>query len=163
MANQYFRLSWQILIDRNKPKISSKWSSLKSISKSKYIFVEKLPTHVWTEPFKKLWPVKDPRAVTNSPGRLAALNDLKMMQFAINCQCQFLWLTISLFTKRWSASTIAITFVKKLDNHGLFFVYFRSFQTNITNFYNKYMWKNVHPVYSAGIWTHNLRNMSLFP
>ena len=24
---------------------------------------------------------------------------------------------------------------------GLFFVYFQSFQTNITNFYNKYMWK----------------------
>ena len=25
------------------------------------------------------------------------------------------------------------------------------------------MWKNVHPVYGAGIRTHNLRNVSLFP
>ena len=31
------------------------------------------------------------------------------------------------------------------------------------NFYNKYMCKNVHPVYGAVIWTHNLQNMSLFP
>ena len=30
-------------------------------------------------------------------------------------------------------------FLKKWANPGLFFVYFRSFQTN--NFYNKYMWK----------------------
>ena len=29
------------------------------------------------------------------------------------------------------------------------------------NFYNKLMWKNVRPVYSAGIWTHDLQNMSL--
>ena len=40
------------------------------------------------------------------------------------------------------------------------FVYFRSFQTNITNIYNKYMWKNVHPVYGAGIRTHDLWNES---
>ena len=25
------------------------------------------------------------------------------------------------------------------------------------------MWKNVHPVYGAGIQTHNLQNMSLLP
>ena len=25
------------------------------------------------------------------------------------------------------------------------------------------MWKNVHPVYGAGIRTHNLQNVSLFP
>ena len=31
----------------------------------------------------------------------------------------------------------------KWANPGLFFVYFWSFQTNITNFCNKYMWKNV--------------------
>ena len=31
------------------------------------------------------------------------------------------------------------------------------------NFYNKYMWKNVHPVYGAGIRTHDLWNVSLFP
>ena len=54
-------------------------------------------------------------------------------------------------------------FKKKWANPGLFFVYFRSFQTNITKFYNKYMWKNVHPVYSDGILTHDLWNVSLFP
>ena len=31
------------------------------------------------------------------------------------------------------------------------------------NFYNKYVWKNVHPVYCTGIRTHDLQNMSLFP
>ena len=31
------------------------------------------------------------------------------------------------------------------------------------NFYNIYMWKNVHSVYSAGIQTHDLQNVSLFP
>ena len=48
----------------------------------------------------------------------------------------------------------------KWANPGLFFVYFWSFQTNITNFNNKYLWKNVHPVYSVGIRTHVLRNES---
>ena len=38
---------------------------------------------------------------------------------------------------------------------------FSVFQTNITNFYNKYMWKNAHPVYGAGIRTHDLQDMSL--
>ena len=28
---------------------------------------------------------------------------------------------------------------------------------------NKLMWKNVHPVYCAGIWTHDLSNMSCLP
>ena len=30
-------------------------------------------------------------------------------------------------------------------------------------FYNKYMWKNVHPVYGAGIRTHNIWKVSLLP
>ena len=30
-------------------------------------------------------------------------------------------------------------------------------------FYNKYMWKNVHPLNCAGIRTHDLRIVSLFP
>ena len=34
-------------------------------------------------------------------------------------------------------------FFIKWANPGLFFVYFRSFQTNNTIFYNKSMWKNV--------------------
>ena len=31
------------------------------------------------------------------------------------------------------------------------------------NFYNKHMWKNLHPVYGARIQTHNLWSVSLFP
>ena len=31
------------------------------------------------------------------------------------------------------------------------------------NFYNKSMWKYVHPVFGAGIQTHNLSNMSRHP
>ena len=57
---------------------------------------------------------------------------------------------------------MAFYFFIKWANPGLFIVYFWSFHTNITNFYNKYMWKNVQPVY-AGIWTHDLRNMRLLP
>ena len=49
-------------------------------------------------------------------------------------------------------------FFKKWANPGLFFVYFWSFQTNITIFTT-----NVHPLYGAGIRTHNLWNVSLFP
>ena len=38
------------------------------------------------------------------------------------------------------------------------------FQTNITIFItNRYMGRNVHPVYGAGILTHNLQNTSLLP
>ena len=40
-----------------------------------------------------------------------------------------------------------IHLLKNWANPGLFFVYFWSFQSNITIFCNKYMWKNVHPVY----------------
>ena len=53
-------------------------------------------------------------------------------------------------------------FKKNLGQPGLLFVYFRSFQKHY-NFYNKYMWKNVHPVYGAGIQTHNLRNCESLP
>ena len=31
------------------------------------------------------------------------------------------------------------------------------------NFYNKSMWKNVHPLYNAGIWTHDISYMSRHP
>ena len=40
---------------------------------------------------------------------------------------------------------------------------FLVFSNKHYNFYNKYMWKNVHPVYGPGIRTHELWNMSLFP
>ena len=40
---------------------------------------------------------------------------------------------------------------------------FGLFKQTSLQFYNKYMWKNVHPVYGAGIRTHDLQNVSLFP
>ena len=42
------------------------------------------------------------------------------------------------------------------------FIYFRSFQTNITIFTTN-ICENVHPVYGAGIRAHDLWNMSLLP
>ena len=42
------------------------------------------------------------------------------------------------------------------------FSLFSTFQANITIFTTNYV-KNVHPVYGAGIRTHNLQNMSLLP
>ena len=46
----------------------------------------------------------------------------------------------------------------------LFFFYFRSFAYKHQNsFYNKLMWKNVHPVYGAGIRTHDLQIACLIP
>ena len=55
------------------------------------------------------------------------------------------------------------TFLKKWANPCIFVVYFRSLKQTSLQFYNKYMWKNVHPVYGAGIRTHDLQIMSLFP
>ena len=40
---------------------------------------------------------------------------------------------------------------------------FSVFSSKQYNFYNKTMWKNVHPVYGARIRTHNLLNMSRHP
>ena len=40
---------------------------------------------------------------------------------------------------------------------------FGLFKQTSLQFYSKYMWKKVHPVYSAGIQTHDLQNMSLLP
>ena len=58
----------------------------------------------------------------------------------------------------------AIIFILKWAIPDLFFVYFRSFSNKHQyNFYNKSMWINVHPLYSAGIWTHSLHNASLIP
>ena len=54
-------------------------------------------------------------------------------------------------------------FFKKKGQPWPLFRLFSVFSNKQYNFYNKYMWKNVHPVYGAGIWTHNLQNVSLFP
>ena len=67
---------------------------------------------------------------------------------------------IGSFTRTVSASTV---FFKKWDNLGLFFIYFRAFQTNNTIFNKKSMWKNVLPIYIAGIQTHDLLNTSRHP
>ena len=45
---------------------------------------------------------------------------------------------------------------------GLFLIIF-VFSNKHYNIYSKYMWKNVHPVYSGGIWRHDLQNLSLLP
>ena len=56
--------------------------------------------------------------------------------------------------------TVANLFLKEWANPGPFFVYFRSFQTNNTIFYNKSMWKNVQlsiqytvPGFEPTFWT----------
>ena len=58
---------------------------------------------------------------------------------------------------------IAQDWIFKWANLGLFFVYFGSFFKKHYNFYNKWMRKNVHLVFSAGIRTVDLSNMSLHP
>ena len=40
---------------------------------------------------------------------------------------------------------------------------FSVFSNKLYNFYNKWMWKHVHPVYGAGIRTHDLSNKSRHP
>ena len=61
-----------------------------------------------------------------------------------------------------SACDFGSVFVKNGPSSAYFFVYFCFFKHTL-HFFNKYMWKNVHPVYGAGIRTHDLRNMSLLP
>ena len=56
---------------------------------------------------------------------------------------------------------LSTLFLQESANPGLFFVYFRSFETNNTIFTT--MWKNVHQISGAGIWTHDLSNMSRLP
>ena len=51
--------------------------------------------------------------------------------------------------------------LKKLANPGLFCLFSVFSNKHHYNFYNKYMWKNVHSVYGAGIYTHDFQNMSL--
>ena len=51
-------------------------------------------------------------------------------------------------------------FKKNGPTPASFFCLFSVFSNKHYNFYNKYMWKNIHPVYGAGIWTHDLWNVS---
>ena len=48
-------------------------------------------------------------------------------------------------------------------NPGLFLICFRLFKHTLQILQQIGMWKNVHPVYGAGIQTHDLWNVSLFP
>ena len=48
------------------------------------------------------------------------------------------------------------------DIPGLFSVSFCIFKQAL-QFLQQKMWKNVHPVYGAGIRTHNLQDMSILP
>ena len=58
---------------------------------------------------------------------------------------------------------LSVWFLKNGTSPASFPVYFRSVQTNITIFTTNKCAKNVHPVHGAGIWTHDLWNMSLLP
>ena len=52
--------------------------------------------------------------------------------------------------------------ILKMGNPGLFFAYFRLFKQKL-QFLQQINVKNVHPVYGAGIGTHDLRNMRFLP
>ena len=53
-------------------------------------------------------------------------------------------------------------FLKKRVIPSLFFIYFRLLKQTL-QFLQQINVKNVHPVYGAGIRTHDLLNMSLLP
>ena len=64
----------------------------------------------------------------------------------------------------WGLIVNAVFFKKWANPGRLFYRLFSVFSSkHHYNFYIKYMWKNVHLVYSARIRIHNLRNMSLLP
>ena len=51
-----------------------------------------------------------------------------------------------------------------MGNRGLFYCLFSVFSNkHHYNFYNKCMWKNVHPVYSARIRIHDVQNTIVLP
>ena len=54
-------------------------------------------------------------------------------------------------------------FKKKWAISGLFLFIYGLFQANINTIFQQINVKNVHPVYGAGIRTHDLQNMSLLP
>ena len=69
-----------------------------------------------------------------------------------------------MFTSKLTISLLIIGV--GIADHGSFpasFLFIFVFSRKHYNFYKKCMWKNVHPVYSARIQTHNLQNLSLLP
>ena len=82
--------------------------------------------------------------------------------------------TVILFLSNWRPDflpetdallTQSLLGVLKWANHGLFFVYFRSSSNKQYNFFTTNQCEKcyVHPVYRAGIQTHNLSNMICLP
>ena len=82
---------------------------------------------------------------------MATLNLLKTPAPALEPNISQIVLLLSIFFKKmgqlWPLFHLFLVFSNK----------------HYYNFYNKYMWQNVDPVYDTGIRTHDLQNMSLFP
>ena len=57
----------------------------------------------------------------------------------------------------------AALFFKKIAQSRPLFNFFFVFSNKKYNIYNKSLWKNVHPVYGAGIRTNDLSNLSCHP
>ena len=67
-------------------------------------------------------------------------------------------------SKLANMTEIKLHFLKKWANPGLFFRLFLVFSNMQYNFYNKCeKCPNLHPIYGAGIWTHNLTHTSHHP
>ena len=63
---------------------------------------------------------------------------------------------------RGSASDYSVGQVfQKWPNPGLFFIYLCLFKHTLQILHQRGVLKNAHPVYGAGIWTHDLWNMGL--
>ena len=77
--------------------------------------------------------------------------------------CSFYVSFLYLFLFVFLSKTCAITLCFLNGPTPAFFRLFLVFSKQQFNFYNKSMWKNVHPVLGAGIQTHNLPNMSRHP
>ena len=74
------------------------------------------------------------------------------------CHC------LGAYSIQFNASTCNWYFFKNGPTPASFSFIFGPFQTNIITIFTTNIWgKNVHPVYGAGIRTHDLWNVSLFP
>ena len=70
-----------------------------------------------------------------------------------------MWVTSSSPVETNLSVAKGLLFFKKWANPGLFSIYFYLFK----HILQKINVKNVHPVYSAGIWIHDLLNISVPP
>ena len=109
----------------------------------------------------------DLKIITNAISLLIADTSVKLwFQISFNdlsvliLKSTYLWFQIGKYLRMVYNFSIEMELFR---NMGKPWALFRLFLVFSNNFYNKFMWKNVHPVYGAGIRTHNLRNVSLFP